>query len=201
MADLVPLGRAARGSMRRRRTSLLAAMAVVATMGGVADAKITIRPDLPSGNFFFHGNYSSVPFDPTTGFGIQIWNCADGSAPIFLSQNPPLVVCELDPFGIDHLLAELVYAVNVPPGTCDDHGSSCYFRDRSVTAGNPGIRYFRVRYARQGRGNRVWLESYGDLSAARHPSMMILITIDGLPRAILDDVFRPLRNGGWFSPF
>jgi hypothetical protein len=201
MADLVPLGPARRGRMRRRLSSLLAAIALVATVGSIADAKITIRPDEPSDNFFFHGNYSSVPFDPATGFGIQIWNCADGSPPMFLSQSPPLVVCELDPTGIDHLLAELVYEVNVPPGTCDDHGSSCYYRDRRVTAENPGIRYFRVRYARQGRGNRVWLESYGDLSAARHPSMMVLITIDGLPRALLDDTFRPLANGGWFSPF
>jgi hypothetical protein len=201
MADLVPFRSAALGGMRRWLSSLLAAIALVATVGGVADAKITIRPGEPSDTFFFHGNYSSVPFDPASGFGIRIWNCPDGTPPTLLSQSPPLVICELDPTGIDHVLAELVYEVNVPPGTCNDHGSSCYFRDRSVSAENPGLRYFRVRYANQGRGNRVWLESYGDLSAARHPDMMVVITIDGLPRALLDDAFRPLRNGGWFSPF
>jgi hypothetical protein len=82
-----------------------------------------------------------------------------------------------------------------------DHGSSCYFRDRAVSSEQPGVRYFRVRYARGGRGNRVWLESYGDLSAARHANMLLVITIDGRPRAVLEDAFRPLRDGGWFSPF
>ncbi len=201
MADLVVPGLVTRGRMRPHLWSLLAAVAFVAAVGGDADAKITIRPGSASDNFFFHGNYSSIPFDPATSFGIQVWNCPNGTPPIFLSQSPPVVVCELDPTGKDHLLADLVYEVNVPPGTCNDHGGSCYFRDGTISADNPGVRYFRVRYARQGRGNRVWLESYGDLSAARHPSMMILITIDGLPRALLDDTFRPLRNGGWFSPF
>lgn len=196
MTDLIPFGPDSSRRMRVARRGFLAAAVALLAWGAVAEAKITIRPDSPSDGFSFHGNYSSVPFDPATGFGIQIWNCADGSPPMFLSQVLPLVVC-----GIDQLLAELVYEVNVPPGTCSDHGSSCYFRDRSVSRENPGLRYFRVRYARQGRGNRVWLDSFGDLSAAQQANMMIVITIDGLPRALLEDTFKPLRNGGWFSPF
>lgn len=199
MADLVPPGLAARA--HRALRSLLVAATLLIGVASVADAKISIRPDTPHDNFFFHGNYSSVPFDPASGFGIQIWNCPSGAPPMFFSQNPPLVLCVLDPKGIDHVLADLVYEVNVPPGACDDHGGSCYYRDHSVTRDNPGIRYFRVRYARANRGNRVWLESYGDLSGAQHANMMIVITVDGLPRAMLGETFRPLRNGGWFSPF
>ena len=201
MTDLTPSRRVARRWPRATRGWILPAAVLVLAWAAVADAKITIRPDAPNDGFFFHGNYSSVPFDPATGFSIHIWNCADGSVPMFLSQSPPLVVCELDPDGIDHLLAELVYEVHVPPGTCKDHGGSCYYRDRTVSRENPGLRYFRVRYARQGRGNRVWLDTYGDLSAAQHANMVIVITIDGVPRALLEDTFRPMRNGGWFSPF
>jgi hypothetical protein len=202
MADHGSLRSASRvRTYRRGRCLLFVVIAMILVAADVADAKITIRPNAPNDNFFFHGNYSTVPFDPATDFGVQIWNCADGTQPMFLSLPVPLVVCALDPDGSDHLLANLVYTVEVPAGTCVDHGSSCYYRDRAVSVQQAGVRYFRVRYARAGRGNRVWLDTYGDLSTAQHANMLIVITIDGVPRAMLEDTFRSLRNGGWFSLF
>lgn len=199
MADLVVPQSAARA--RRAAQLLFAAATLMVVAVGVADAKIAIRRDTPNDNFFFHGNYSTVPFDPATTFGIQIWNCPDGAMPTMFVARTPLIVCTVDPKGVNHGLAELVHEVEVPGGTCKDHGGSCYFRNRAASSEQAGLRYFRVRYARGGRGNRVWLDTYGDFSAAQQANMLILITIDGLPRAGLPHTFFPLRNGGWYSPF
>ncbi len=201
MTDLTPCGAAARRDTRRVRRSFLFAGALLLAWSAVADAKITIRRDAPHDQFFFHANYSTIPFDPASGFGIEIYNCVDGAAPAFISAREPLVICAIDPSGNTHTLAERIYSVTVPPGACVDHGGSCYFRDATVPDGGPGVRFFRVRYAKRERRNRVWLESYGNLSGAAQARMMIVITIDGLPRAILEDTFRPRPNGGWFSPF
>jgi hypothetical protein len=187
-------------SFLRRITRGALVLAAVVLAAGVADAKITIRPDAPNDSFFFHGNYSSVPFDPSDDFGIAVYNCANGILPIFVSDVVPLVICGEDGGG-GFLLAQQVYTVEVPGGTCDDHGSSCYYRNRNVDESTGGVSYFRVRYARNGFGNRVWLQSYGDLADADQANMMLVITINGVPRALLQDTFRPLRNGGWFSRF
>lgn len=199
MADLVAPGVAARA--HRAARLILSTVALMVAAAGVADAKIALRRATPNDNFFFHGNYSTVPFDPATTFGIQIWNCADGAMPTMFVARTPLIVCAIDPTGLNPVLANLVSEVQVPGGSCQDHGGSCYFRNRSASTHQAGVRYFRVRYARGGRGNRVWLDTYGHLSAAHHANMLILITIDGVPRAGLPHTFFPLRNGGWYSPF
>ncbi len=186
--------------MRHLRLALLVGVLVAAVGVGVAEAKITIRRHAPTDAFFFHGNYSTVPFSPDDGFGVQIWNCAGGEMPEFIADRQPLVVCGYDA-DTGFVLADLVYEVALPPGACDDHGRSCYYRDPTVPSQRDGIRYFRIRYARRGRGNRVWLDSYGDLSAANQSSMMIVIKINGGPRAILQDVFTPLPGDGWFSRY
>jgi hypothetical protein len=180
-------------------TAVLLGVLVLAA-AGAAEAKITIRRHSSSDTLFFHGNYSSVPFSPSDGFGLQIWNCANGEIPEFVSDRTPLVVCDYDAV-TGYVLADLVYEIALPGGVCNDHGSSCYYRDRTVPSQRDGIRYFRVRYARHGRGNRVWLQSHGDLSAATQANMLIMIRINGGPRAVLQDTFRPLPSGGWFSPF
>ena len=185
--------------MQRRLGFGLAVLIAVALVAEAADAKITLRPRSPHDNFFFHGNYSAQPFDPTSAFGIEIWNCADGTMPTFIADRVPLVVCGFD-VATGYVLADLVYAVGLPAGACIDHGRSCYYRNGdAVKAG--GVRYLRVQYARRGHGNRVWLESYGDLSAADQANMLVLITVDGAPRALLQDTFMPITNGGWFSRF
>lgn len=186
--------------MGKRRLALgLATVMMLGVVTSAADAKITLRPRSPHDNFFFHGNYSAQPFDPSSAFGLQIWNCANGALPAFIADRTPLIVCGYAPAtGYD--LADLVYDVALPAGTCDDHGRSCYYRDPGAASAG-GVRYLRVQYARRGHGNRVWLESFGDLSAAQQANMLILITVDGVPRATLQDTFIPLPNGGWFSPF
>ena len=185
-----------------RTTAMTAALLAVLALGaaGTAEAKITIRRHSPSDTFFFHGNYSSVPFAPSDGFGLQIWNCANGELPEFIADRTPLVVCSYDA-ETGYALADLVYEVALPGGVCDDHGRSCYYRNPKIPSQGDGIRYFRVRYASHGHGNRVWLESHGDLSAAIQANMMIMIRINGGPRAVLHDTFIPLPGGGWFSPF
>jgi hypothetical protein len=183
---------------RRITGALLAALVLDAV--GTAEAKITIRRHSPADAFSFHGNYSTEPFSPSDGFALQIWNCANGALPEFVPDRTPIVVCGYDP-ATGYVLAELVYEVALPAGACNDHGSSCYYRDPSIPSQGDGVRYFRVRYARHGHRNRVWLESYGDLSKAVQANMMLLIRINGGPRAVLHDTFTPLPDGGWFSPF
>lgn len=182
------------GSIRR---VLLAALALIC-LTGAAEARITIRPHSPYNNFFFHGNYSTEPFDPSNAFTLEIWNCQNGAVPIFVADREPLIVCTSDA-DLGFTLADLVYAVDVPAGSCVDHGRSCYYRNGDVPSRSAGVRYFRVQYSRPGHGNRVWLDSYGDLSSANQANMLMLIKLDGHPRAIRADTFTPLGTGGWFS--
>ncbi len=180
--------------------ALLLSILIVAGFADVGESNITIRPRSASDVFFFHANYSQVPFLPSDAFGIQIWNCSGGERPVFIPDREPLVVCDWDA-DTGYRLADLVYSVELPSDTCIDHGRSCYFRDSGVPSRADGIRLLRIQYARRGHGNRVWLESYGDLSRADQAEMMIVITINGRPRAVLEETFTPLPNGGWFSPF
>jgi hypothetical protein len=179
-------------------TVLIAAL--VAGVAGDAHAKITIRRHSPADSFFFHGNYSSVPFTPGDSFALQIWNCPQGQAPEFIAGAIPFVACGYDP-ATGYALADLAYEVALEGGVCKDHGRSCYYRDPSVPRERDGVRYFRVRYASHGHGNRVWLETFGDLSAAIQANMLLVIRVNGGPRAVLQDTFTPLAGGGWFSPF
>jgi hypothetical protein len=165
-----------------------------------ADARITLRPHAQWDELFFHAHYSQTSFDPASEFTLAIWNCATGVSPSFLPGPVPIVVC-IDSGGADYTLADLAYTVSVPAGSCIDHGRSCYYRARDFDRTKGGVRTFRVRYANRHRGNRVWLESYGDLSAATQASMLLQISIDGVPRAALEETFVPLPGGGWFSEF
>lgn len=179
---------------------LLLSILVLVCCAEVADANITIRRHATTDEFFFHGSYSTTPFSPADDFAIEIWNCAAGDKPEFIPDRKPLVVCSWDP-QTGYQLADLVYAVELPGGTCRDRGRSCYFRDGSVPSKRDGIRFLRLQFARPGHRNRVWLESYGDLSGADRAEMMIIIKINGFPRASLQETFTPLPNDGWFSPF
>jgi hypothetical protein len=185
--------------MTKLRIAVLSSLFVLC-LAPAGDAKITLRPHEDADGFFFHANYSSVPFSPSDGFGLEIWNCANGEMPVFIADVQPVVACGFDD-ATGLLLAERIYAVALAPGACVDHGASCYFRDPDVPSLRTGIRYLRIRYARQRHGNRVWLQSYGDLSGADQANMLIVIKINGGPRAALNDTFVPLPGGGWFSPF
>ena len=173
---------------------------VLLVAAGVAEARIAIRMHgAPYDEFFFHGNYSAEPFQPSDGIGIEIWNCVSGEVPTFVADRLATIVCRQSDGTTTP--GSLAYAADVPPGSCVDHGRSCYYRNPDVPFRADGVRSLRIQYARRHHGNRVWLESYGDLSAADQANMLIVIKVNGLPRATLDDTFTPLPNGGWYSPF
>ena len=178
----------------------LACLSALVLGARVADARIAIRlHGSPYDDFFFHGNYSAEPFDPSAAFGIEIWNCLSGVAPTFVADRQASIVCR----HADGTTTpgSLAYAVDVAPGACVDHGRSCYYRNPDVPFRADGVRVLRIQYARRHHGNRVWLESSGDLSAADQANMLLVIKVDGVPRATLDDTFVPLPSGGWYSPF
>jgi len=170
---------------------------VVVCVASAADAKITLRSRTPLDDVFFHGSFSTDPFDPTTSFALQIWNCPDGAMPTYVPDDPPLVACAYDPT-TGYTAADLVYGVAVPARTCADHGRSCYYRNSDVPSVTGGVRFFRVRYAAGDRPNRVWLDSWGDLSGATQANMLVLIAIDGRPRAMRTATFTALTSGGWY---
>lgn len=179
---------------------LLVSVLTIVCLVEVAEARITIRlHTAPSDNFFFHGNYSSEPFDTSSALGIEVWNCATGDAPTFVADREAVIVCRHADGSTTP--GYRVYSVELPAGACVDHGRSCYYRNPDVPYRAEGVRSLRVQYARRRHGNRVWLESFGDLSAADQAKMLIIIKIDGTPRAILEDAFTPLASGGWFSAF
>ena len=184
--------------IRTRLVCALVSVTILACLTSAAEARITIRRHVGADNFFFHGNYSPEPFDPSDTFGLEIWNCANGALPTFVANAEPVIACGFDP-ATGFVVGERVYAVEIPAGVCVDHGRSCYYRNGDVPAAGFGVRYFRVRYARFGRGNRVWLDSYGDLSAADQANMLILIKINGRPVAVRADTYTPLSSGagGW----
>jgi hypothetical protein len=169
---------------------------VLVCVTGVADARIAIRRHPSYDHFSFHANYSTVPFDPSDTFTIELWNCANGAMPIFVADIEPLIVCAYDPENL-FTLAELVYSVEVPGGTCVDRRRSCYYRDRDVPSRGLGLRRFKVHYATANRGNKVWLDSYGDLSPVNQANMLLVIKINDRPTATRSDTYLPLSNEGW----
>ena len=183
-----------------RRWVVSLSLSALVLAAGVADARIAIRlHGSPYDEFFFHGNYSAEPFTPSDAFGIEIWNCASGDAPTFVADRQVSILC-LHPDGTV-TAGSLAYAVDVAAGACVDHGRSCYYRNPDVPSRADGVRSLRIQYARRHHGNRVWVDSYGDVSAADQASMLIVIKVNGVPRATLNDTFTPLPSGGWYSPF
>jgi hypothetical protein len=197
----VRTARVGAGSLRRGIAPCVVSLLALVCLVNAADARMTIRRQAPYDNLFFHGSYFGDPFDPGDDFTLEVWNCANGALPIFVADAKPLIVCGYDEQNAA-ILADLVYSAEVPAGWCVDHGRSCYYRNRDVPSAGPGVRYFRVRYARPGRGNRVWLDSYGDLSSANQANMLTMIKLNGLSEAIRADTFTPIASGagGWFHP-
>lgn len=177
----------------------LVSVTTLLCLADAAEARIAIRRYAAYDNFFFHGNYSTEAFDPRDSFSLEIWNCANGELPTYVPDDEPLIACGYDA-ETGFTLGDLVYSVEIPADTCIDRGRSCYYRDPDVPSTEMGVRFFRVQYARSGRGNRVWLDTYGDLSAANQPNMLILIKVNGRPRALRIDTYTPVSSGagGWF---
>ena len=166
-----------------------------------AEARITIRSHATLDEFSFHAQYWDVPFDPADDFALEIWTCANGMTPTYIAQRDPIVVCRDETGGAASTPADLAYAVEVPGGTCVDHGQSCYMRNPDSTVRDGGIRYFKVQYAKRDQGNKIWLETVDDLSAANAAHMLLLISIAGWPRALLEGTFVPLGSRGLSAEF
>jgi hypothetical protein len=91
----------------------------------------------------------------------------------------------------------LIYSVTIPDGACvSTNAGSCVYKDPVAKKARNGLAYFRVLYQAGKHGNKIWLQSYGDLSAATDPVMSFLVYRDDiLYAAIVDEVFKPTHNG------
>lgn len=171
-------------------------VAVLVAGVGIAEARITIRMGEELDEFRFHAQYwDDDAFDPTADFTLAIWTCPDGGMPAYMAGFDPAVVCH-DEAGAS-VAAELAYEVAIPGGTCVDHGHACYARQPGSAVQDGGVRYFKVRYARHsGAGNKIWLETVGDLSRVVEGKMLLQILIDGRPQADLEGNVVPLGSRG-----
>jgi hypothetical protein len=97
----------------------------------------------------------------------------------------------------------LIYAVEIPPGACvgSPTGRSCVFRDKAARTAKSGLAYFKVLYEAQSHGNKMYLQSYGDLSAATDPVMSFRIYQDGELWAALNNVAFKATRTGWVGLF
>ena len=189
--------RGARESRRTRIASVTARLVtvIVASLCLAASARANITLKLRDGadEFYFHGQYHGEPFSPADELEMEIWNCANGQLPDVTSapQCPiPGSPGEFEP-------AQLVYSVLIPGGTCIGRGVSCSFRDRDARAARSGLVQFRVQYDNGRHGNKIWLQSFGDLSLANSAQMYLVIKRNGNSEADLLGAFQPLRSGGW----
>jgi hypothetical protein len=168
---------------------------LVAGVGNV-EARMTIRMGDNLDEFRFHAQYwDDAAFDPAADFTLAIWTCPDGGMPAYLAGFDPVVACR-DDIGAS-VAADLAYGVTIAGGTCVDHGHACYARRSDAAVEDGGVRLFKVRYARSAEaGNKIWLETVGDLSHVVEGNMLLQILIDGRPRALLEGHVRPLGSRG-----
>ena len=189
--------------MTGQRKLGLVAVSVAALVAAIgvrsAAARITIRPHAP-GHLLLPRPLLGAAVRPEHRLHDRDLELRERrAAELPLGVTPPVVCLDGTPTGFT--VATLAYAVHVAGGSCVDHGRSCYYRNRAFDPREAGVRFLRVQYPRGSHGNRVWLESSGDLSAVDRANMLLLIRIDGNPRAVLEETFDPLPGGGWFSKF
>ncbi len=135
------------------------------------DADARIRLTFRDGNdeFFFHAQVKDPTFRSTTeSLRFEIWNAAG-----------------------------MIYAVDVPSGTCVSASDpACIYRDGAALKARDGLAYVRIQYQTANHANKIWLRSYGDLSAATDPVMSIKIYQNGaLYTELVDEVFKPTHHG------
>jgi hypothetical protein len=90
-----------------------------------------------------------------------------------------------------------IYSVTIPAGACVSRSrGSCVYKNPEARRARSGLAFFRVRYQAGTHGNKMWLESYGDLSAATDPVMSFVLYVNDLPYASTEDsLFTPTHNG------
>jgi hypothetical protein len=93
--------------------------------------------------------------------------------------------------------AGTIYSVTIPAGACVSRSAgSCVYKNSEAKKAKSGLAYFRVLYQAGSHGNKIWLQSYGDLSLATEPVMSFLVYMDDvLYAAISNEVFTPTHNG------
>lgn len=164
-----------------------------------AEANIALRLTDGSDEFQFHAQYRGAPFSPTREFELDIWNCANGQMPEVSDTSDPVCLISAGPDVYEP--AQRVYALHIPAGTCIDHGRFCSFHDRNARASREGLVLFRLIYDNGRHGNKIYLQSFGDLSLATSANMYLVIKVDGIIQSDLLATFAPLRRGGWIFRF
>jgi hypothetical protein len=91
----------------------------------------------------------------------------------------------------------LIYSVTIPAGACVGRNSnSCVYKNPDAKRARSGLFYVRVLYQAATHGNKIWLRSYGDLSAATEPVMSFRIYMDDAFYAgIPNELFTPTHSG------
>ena len=92
-----------------------------------------------------------------------------------------------------------IYSVSIPAGTCTapSAAGSCVYENSLARRTRSGLAYFRVLYQAATHGNKIWLESYGDLSAATDPVMSIRIYLDDVLYAYIPNERFTQTHDGW----
>lgn len=164
-----------------------------------AEANITLTLTDGSDDFQFHAQYRGAPFSPTREFELQIWNCPNGQMPDVTHASEPTCLISSSPDQYEP--AQLAYSLRVPANTCIDHGRFCSFRDRNARASRDGLVLFKVIYDNGRHGNKLYIQSFDDLSLATSANMYLVIKVDGVDQSDLLGTFAPLRRGGWIYRF
>ncbi len=172
-----------------------------------AEAKTTVKPKTQT--FYYHFQDYGEVFDPSKSNEFRIYNCPDGIMPqrAYLADADQWVFHCGWSVQTGFKPAQLIHSVTIPPGTCVDRGKSCSYRNSQAKKRKEGLGYFRILYKTYGpentygHGNKVYLESYGDLSKATVANMMVVRFIDGNLYTVLDETFTPIANGGWWFDF
>jgi hypothetical protein len=90
-----------------------------------------------------------------------------------------------------------IYSVTIPAGGCVSRSAgSCVYKNPEAKRARNGLAFFRVLYQAGTHGNKVWLQSYGDLSAATDPVMSFVVYLGDVPYASTEELlFTPTHNG------
>jgi hypothetical protein len=160
------------------RLRVLVVVVSVALCSADAFGRTTLKPGDDYDTFAFHGQFYEPPGAPIIAaaphtYAIEVWN----------SQG------------------ELVYAQVLPEGACVDAGNGCRFRDKVAQRARSGIAQFRMKYATESHGNKVWTKGYGEFTAPMDSQMSLVLLVDGVPYASLTDTWTPVGNGGWRSSY
>lgn len=134
-----------------------------------ADARIRIKFFETYDSFSFHAQVHDPEFRAKTSeMRIEAWNAAGQ-----------------------------IYSVTIPAGACvSRRAGSCVYKNPEAKKARSGLAYFRVLYQAGSHGNKMWLQSYGDLSNATDPVMTFLIYMDDvLYSSLRNEVFTPTHNG------